>query len=305
MMGGLKARVVAWSKRRDNRRSFLTARGPRGFTIIEVMIVLAVTGGLFISAAVLIAGRQAKTEFSQAIRQVQSQIQQVINDVATGYYPNTSNFQCNVTGTGAPNVTPGTTEQGTNTDCIFMGKVMQFDIAGTDPEEFKVYTLVGRRTSSDNVTEDASSRANAKPVVIAPSTNDPDVPDNSQTGLLQSGLTTHSMVWGAGSGTPTGAVAFSQSLAQYSDGLIQSGAQQLSVIPITNASYAMTLDMTKLEGAESINRNYVGSTADPANGVRICFASGGTNQSGLIRIGGNQGQLAVTLTIMSNKTCSP
>jgi hypothetical protein len=43
---------------------------------------------------------------------------------------------------------------------------------------------------------------------------------------------------------------------------------------------------------------------NPSNGVSICFASGGTNQSGLVTIGGSGHPLSVTLKVMeSTKTC--
>lgn len=271
-------------------------RGSRAFTVIEVLIVLAVTGLLFVSAAVLIAGRRQQTEFNQAIRHVQQQLQQVINDVATGYYPKTDNFICTVTGTNAPNVSSGVSEQGTNTDCIFMGKTIQFDIAGTSPEQFKVYTMVGRRLSSTGSGDDSTTRANAKPIAIAPSSTDTNVPDNSETYQLLGGLTTASMVWGASS-NPIGSVGFMQSLAPPTVG--ESSSQTIRVIPVANS----TLNTTSPLGVTQINDNFATSAFDPA-GVRICFASGTTEQSGLITIGGAGRQLSVTLDIKSNKTCS-
>lgn len=295
MTGGLKASIFERGARRF-RRLLSRPRGSAGFTIIEVLIVLAVTGFLFVGAALLIAGRQSQTEFNQAIRQVQTQIQQVINDVAVGYYPNTNNFVCTVSGTNPPTVSPGVSEQGTNSDCIFIGKTIQFDVAGTSPEQFKVYTMVGRRLSSTGSGDDSQNRAQAKPIAVAPNTTDPNVPDNSETFQLNGGLTTYSMVWGASS-NPIGSVGFMQSLAPPIAG--ESGAQIIRVIPVTNS----TLNVTSPQGVTQINDNFATSAYDPL-GVRICFVSAGTNQSGLISIGGAQRQLSVTLNIKSNKTCS-
>ena len=299
MTGGFIARFITRGKWQNIRRSLNQPRGQNGFTIIEVLIVLAVTGFLFIGAALLIAGRRQQAEFNQSIRQVQSQIQQIINDVATGYYPNTSNFVCSVSGPNPPLIQPGASEQGKNSDCIFMGRVMQFQVANTNPEQFKVYTLVGRRLSAANPTTESVNRATALPVVIAPTTTDASVPDNSESRPLLGGLTTVSMVWGASS-NPIGAIGFMQSLAKYSGNTIQSGAQSVIVIPVAGTS----LNATSAQAATDINTNFATSAFDPADGVRICFASGGTNQSGLISIGGGGRQLSVTLDIKSNKTCS-
>lgn len=280
-------------------RSVFGARRARGFTIIEVMIVLAVTGALFVSAAILIAGRQRQTEFNLAIREVQSQIQRVASEVASGFYPQTG-FTCTVSGSGPPVITAATSgQQGTNEDCTFLGKVVQFRVADTDPEEMKVYTLVGRRLSSNNPDAEAGSRQTALPVVVAPTGPGSSVPDNAETINLPSGLTTHSMAWGAG-GVDAGAIAFMQSFGEYSGGMLQSGAQHVNVVPIRNTA----LGMTSEAAAQAINDNIADSPINITSGTRLCFASGTTDQSGLITIGSAGRQLSVTLDIKSNKTCS-
>jgi hypothetical protein len=99
-------------------------------------------------------------------------------------------------------------------------------------------------------------------------------------------------------------VAFSQSLARYSGGLIQSGSQQVDVIPLGNSSGPSVLGMTQQQAAERLNTNFIASTPNPADGVRICFVSGGSEQSGLITIGTTNRELAVQLDIKSNRTCA-
>lgn len=129
---------------RKARGVFAAQRG-HGFTIIEVMIVLAVTGALFVSAALLIAGRQQQTQFDQSIREVQSQIQQVINEIGHGFYPNSGDFSCEAGSSGPPTFTGAAAGQGTNEGCIFLGKAIQFGVADTDPEIFDVMTIAGRQ----------------------------------------------------------------------------------------------------------------------------------------------------------------
>jgi hypothetical protein len=46
------------------------------------------------------AGKQSRTEFQQSIQEVKSQIEQTINEVGTGFYPNTNNFRCTAGGFG-------------------------------------------------------------------------------------------------------------------------------------------------------------------------------------------------------------
>src|SRR5438874_1617208 len=114
MEGGTRnvRRIVVPSMR--SIRSLLIARSrSAGFTIVEVMIVLAITGLLFLSAAALISGKQNQAAFDQAIQQLQSQIQQTMNEVSVGYYPNRNDFVCVAGGTG-PLLSSGSNQQGTN-----------------------------------------------------------------------------------------------------------------------------------------------------------------------------------------------
>ncbi len=301
MKGGLGAQFNGMYRRATSSFRGLLRTRSQGFTLIEVLIVLAVTGGLFVAAAVLISGKQNQTAFSQGIRELQSQIQQAINEVSIGYYPNLGNFNCTAVASG-PSLTPaGGGQQGTNSGCIFIGKVIQFDVAGTDPEQFQTYTLAGLKQTGGG--QEVSTYAEALPKVIAPSTTLPATPDVSTTDIMQSGITTYQMYyWDAAMTVKTNvsAVAFANSLSQYNGGTIISGTQKVNVIPILNT----TLNSTPTVMAEAINANIAISVPNPSHGVSMCFVSGGTNQSGLITIGDNNRELSVKLDIKSNKTCS-
>ena len=65
---------------------------------------------------------------------------------------------------------------------------------------------------------------------------------------------------------------------------------------ITGQAMAGVIDANLGSDADNLN--------NPSSGVSICFASGTTNQSGLITIGGNGRQLSVKLSIMGDSTCS-
>jgi len=270
-----------------------------GFTILEVLIVLAVTGVLFVSAAYLVAGKQNQTAFSQAIREVQSQIQQVINEVAVGFYPNPGNFQCTA-GASGPNIIAGAAEQGANSGCIFVGKAMQFQVASTSPERFATHVIAGLRQGGTGNTE-STSLAETKPKVVAPSTAQPAIPSATSTASLQNGLTTAWMRYSVGGPAQNiGTVAFTSSLAPPSSAGVVSGAQQVNLVPISTSA----LNQTQLQSVDAINANLATSPMNPSGGVTICFASGGTNQSGLITIGSNNRQLSVKLDIKTGLSCA-
>ena len=97
--------------------------------------------------------------------------------------------------------------------------------------------------------------------------------------------------------TNIGAVAFLNSLAPATG---TSSSQHINVIPINGTS----LNTSTVSAAQAIENNVASSSMNVSSGVKLCFVSGGSNQSGLITIGGSGRQLSVTLKISENKTCT-
>lgn len=284
-----------------------------GFTVVETMIVLAVTGGLFVAIAATLSGRQNAAEFTHAIQSVQSQIQQTINQVSQGFYPNQSNFGC-ANGAGTVQLTIGTNTQGTNQDCVFLGKVMQFGLPGANGEAYQIYTIAGLRCGTNGVVCPSASAIGTSPFYTSQPTVlgvGGDYADYSTSRALEYGLTTawvrsYNNSSCTSSGCSLGSVAFLMEPGSLSStGTYNSGAQQVDLIPIVGT----TLTQNMSQAATQINTSLQDSTLsndapiNPSSGVQICFKSGGTNQSGLITIGGSGRQLLVTLAIKSNSSC--
>lgn len=269
----------------------------KGFTIVEVMIVLAITGILFFSATVLIGGRANKTQFQQSINDAVAQIRQTLNEVSTGYYANLGNFKCqNIS--NALTLTSGSAGQGSNSGCIFLGKAMQFGVKNTDPQQYNTFAVAGLQLDSSG--NEVTTYTDAKPAVIYPSTAQPNSPNDVTADSFQYGLTVSKMYYNGNTANNIGAVAFLSTLGSYSGTDLQSGAQKITVVPVTGTS----LNDTTANAANVINTNLVSSSAiSLTNGVQICFDSGSTNQSGLVTIAGNGQQFSVTLSIKGNKGC--
>ena len=125
-----------------------TAGYAAGYTILEVMIVLAVTGALFISTVLMLGGKQAQNEVTQAMRNYETQLQNVASEVANGYYPN--GFSCVPLGTSV-SVTANPAPVGGNLGCVFLGKII--NVHETYAE---IVTMVGRQydvtTKADVIT---------------------------------------------------------------------------------------------------------------------------------------------------------
>lgn len=120
-----------------------------GYTVIEALMFLAISAGLFVSVNALISGRQAETEFNTGVRDFENSLQDVMNDVATGFYNSFDDISC----TGTPgNYTIGTGGvKGTNSNCTFVGKAIQFSPSfGTTPRgTVNVFTIIGQREIND------------------------------------------------------------------------------------------------------------------------------------------------------------
>lgn len=273
----------------------------QGFTIVETLIVLAVTSALFLMAATVINGKQQKTEFQVGSRNIQQQIQQVINDVQTGFYPIGGTFACSPTHPTRPNnvrLQSGSNQQGANDGCTFVGKAIVF--GGSHTTDYAVFSLAGARALADGIT-DVKTPAEAKVTAIAPSTINPQSPNATALPKLPNNLT---FVKGrqAGQGWVTTAfpVAFLSSFANFTGtGENTSGSQdvQLRGYTITSLWAAQGSD------ANAINNESTRPTpygAAPLSGADICFRSGGTNQSVLITISDG---LRVSYSIRSGVDC--
>jgi len=251
--------------------------GLAGFTIVETMIVLAVTGALFVAIAGTLAGRQRSNEFTQSINDVRTQIQQVVTEIRNGYYPSSNDFSCRNTGSALAIDRSTSVNQGKNTDCVFLGKVMQFNVNGLDMSNVLVYPVAGIRT--------AATIANADPSVVRNG-----VVDTSATFKLKYGLTVTGM---RANGTSIGAFGVLSSLDSTTPG--ESGDQQFDIYGLSGTP----LNHAKLIGGTSSDDNLVAQfIKNPSGGIQICFKSGGTNQYGLVTVGNNNSQLSVDLRVM-------
>ncbi len=134
---------------------------PGGFTIVETMIFLAVSGVLLVVALNITNGKQAQVELTQDARDLETSINSVIGDVSKSYFPSKNNLICKINAFGDPQPQPGSNTQGTNQDCIFLGKVIQFS---ANRNSMRVITVVGLRQNSMN--QDVTNFTDAKPVAV-------------------------------------------------------------------------------------------------------------------------------------------
>ncbi|MEI7758803.1 MAG: hypothetical protein WCJ05_01330 [bacterium] len=131
-----------------------------GFTIIEVMIVLASTGALLIIAMTVIGGQVASTNFQTGTRSFATQLQNIANQVTSGQY-SVSNINCSTSPAGPVKITisSGANNQGGN-GCVFAGKNIYIDKYGSSGSMYVFpvaapcdnSTLLGNTNCQDSVT---------------------------------------------------------------------------------------------------------------------------------------------------------
>ena len=270
----------------SDTRSQRRAQG--GFTIVETLIVVAVSSVLLVSAVTLVAGRQRKVEFNQAAQDLQSVIRQVASETSAGHYPSGNNFTCTAPG-GTPTIVAGVTKQGSNTNCIFLGRAIQFG-NGSSKDAYVLHTIAGYQKNNGSI-------AAAKATAI-------DLASARTIGQIRNGLTLVSMRYVDGATTADiSGVAFLQGLGavdRFSNFI--SGSQLVTVVPfrgngpVTNATIntiplMVTAINTQLNSSAPIN---------PSGGVQICLQGGVTDQWALITIGSNGRGLSVTLDYKSS-----
>lgn len=267
----------------------------RGYTIVEVIIFLAISGFMFVLAASFVQGRQGKAEFQQGMNAVNTQVRDVMNDVGNGYFPSNENFRCEAT-SGAPSFPTGGTAkaQGTNQGCVFMGKVMHFGVAGTDLSGYSIYTLAGRQykgTQQEGIFP--TSFSEARPVVVRASTVDMTDRGRLKWGLrITKATTTATDPNGV---RPLSGIGFFSSFGSYetSDSL-SSGSQSTVVVPIFGP-----LDASEDAMMGAINSYVVDGNVDRTPNIVLCF-EGGRGQFGTLTLGGGEGQRLGTSVKTSN-----
>ncbi|MFZ1249563.1 MAG: hypothetical protein WAQ24_04550 [Candidatus Saccharimonadales bacterium] len=280
-----------------------SAMSAKGFTIVETMIVLAVTGSIFVMAALLINGRQNKTDFQVGIRNLQQQFQQVINQIASGYYSNRGGFSCSSVGTRALEITAGAASQGTHGDCVFIGSALltggsyytdklvvvplaaqrslvdgrPTPVVGAAPNYWRITALgptMSGSTGYENISAPNMTESTQLPSSITFKKADYTL-SNDVVETYTPGSTARIAILSSG-GSPNTAVG-SQSFTAYAYTQISSRPFDDDMLQLNLAGYERQL-----------------------KSVALCFASGGTDQSGLITISAG---LEVSYQIKNGVTC--
>jgi type II secretory pathway pseudopilin PulG len=245
-----------------------------GYTIIEVMIVLAVTGFMFVIAANIINGKQQKTAFQQGVNEMASRLQGLIEQVADGQYSDVLQT-CSFTPSGGggtititdPVTPPPSTNgvdndltQGSNPNCVFLGKMLHLRV-GDRPSDYEALSLVGGRVNSTGqpITQISASGARVSDLLTHKQT----IPQNLEVAKVKAYNSSGSLV-------TSYAIGFLQGLGSTDAALpntLKSGAQSIGLY----YDNALTSASTALNYGTSAN---LASRLTPTVAAEICLTDG-------------------------------
>lgn len=124
-----------------------------GFTIIETMIFIVVSAALLGVTVAAITAQSRRTAFAQTVREFELQIQDVLNDAETGYYASDGNARCDSISPAQP--------RGTNVECIFLGKAIEFHVDNND-SRYQIHTVAGDAGDLGNLPQGNISNASPR-----------------------------------------------------------------------------------------------------------------------------------------------
>lgn len=254
-----------------------------GFTIVETLIVLAVTGMLLVSALVMFRGRIARTQFSTALNEFDVKLRTVMNDVASGISAGAGAGDMSCESSGG--------EIGTGGKCLALGKAIHLGPKKTNCDSgtkvecdtLGIYNIKGDSFDSGKLVTDYFD---ASPVV------------NGSPETYTNGYGLHIIsakrVGSAPSDNISG-IVFTQTFGQ----AIPTGNTGLQGAP------SVKMYLTKGDiGEESVA--FETNISDSSTGyhgsgdVEICLGSGTTNQFGLITIKSNYSVVTTKVEVVDS-----
>jgi len=257
-----------------------------GFTIVELLIVLAVVGVIAVATLPFISGKQSSTQYTVGINQIQTQISSVINNISTGNIPINGSYTCATQSNGSSLKITG--NSGSNTGaCQFLGEAIYFK-----KNSMQIIPIAGLRAAADgNLIQNIS--------------------DSKPCPMLNGGVDKCSSFDGSTSYTYTNGIVLSKygettidsniTDANYGEMFVVLSSSTLTSSAQQNGSISIdTVDLQTFNpGTNNITIfskiSGIGTTS-LNNQVTLCFDNFATNQHGNITLSVNGSPAEVSLT---------
>lgn len=260
---------------------------PRGYTIIEVLIVLAASGLMFVIAANFISNKQGVTAFNTGVNELASQIQDTIEEVTNGQYSDVpidcSGSAGSISATAVSDPAIGT---GSNQDCLFLGKVLHFQVDNDLTKYEKISVAGSRRNTGGGVVDNIND---ASPTAIIGLTATQSVPQNLDVNRVR--------INGGAIGDSTG-IGFLQNFGAEASGDSLRGA----ALPPTMYYVAGMTAQDTANAETQISSTVAGvPVIQKANRIDLCVSDGSRNA--VITIDSIASQRSVIVRFRGNNPC--
>lgn len=256
--------------------------GQHGYTIVEVLIFLAVSALLFGSTMTLLSGRQQRVQFTNAVRDFETKVTDVANDVSNGYYQSAGDVKCETASLTLSN--SGT--QGSNKDCIILGRVIKLGFDG-NTQQYGIYSIIGKRLNAAG--NDVSTLAEATPKLLWTGSDSLREKNN-----LTYGATIECVKYNGGAcASGNAAFAFVTRL---------SGGAKLNSAggAVTADTYVLPTINVSTDETVFVGTSLGGLTPLTSNSLTFCLKSGGTDQLAYVTLQNGR----VTSTVEEGTVCS-
>ena len=290
---------------------FKRAATEDGFTIVEVLIVIAISTFMLVAAIAAVGNKQQTTEFQTSVETLKSEFNQSLASVSDGNYSALNNNISCKAGNGQPQISinKNTPPNGT---CTIIGEVIGFSDTSSS-SSYTVFPAFGRNYApNSNNTQIATNLTDAMPVISN---------EVSKTTTMPFGLHI-STSYSGGTISQTendGAIGlFSFTSFEGSstgNGQITSGAEHVEMFVIPGVHFNSVSSLPAVfngNGTTSQGLYNCGSgvcldnssaTINPSGGVTFCLDSGTSNQSALFSLGGNSSPTSATYKVYSQTGC--
>ena len=274
----------------------------KGFTIIEIMIVLAVTMILFFMATVFIDGKESYNEFIVAVNNLQSELISASNDVVNGTFPN-SQYNCiSYSASSPPNIISGNKTQGSRNGCVFLGSALQFN-----QNNLVIYPIVGNQTDLNGNSTNSFFSPGSYPV-LSSYTGTKSIEYSSAISLscMQYSVTNSGSnacsTSNYASNPKIGALAIGYSPISSTQ---NNDTQSLNTLPLPiNTSWNLTNSNFIMQFNNYPKLNQALTQIKYTGGIEFCMKSNGTNNSALFTIGGTNTSSYIGHLIFNTNNCT-
>lgn len=276
-----------------------------GYTIIEVMIFLIISTAMILLILPLFNGRIQRTQFAQSVQSLDNQIKNIANEVTTGTYPPSPGFNCSAPGNNPPAVSPsaGTDDQGSRSDCIFLGKIINFGVpsgtcttmATSNCSKVEIYTVVGKRTDgSGNVIN--SMAAAAPRLVVSP----PTTVSLTESFNLEYGTRITALRQDGSFPLRSGVGLFQSFNGNYNAGKLESGSQNVSTWVVKSTSFpASPVDAQNIYNTVAAQQSGTFQPLASGENLWVCLNSADNKQRSMIAFQGSGNSLKTVVTSLA------